>query len=33
VNLEAVNEIPRTANGKFRAVICRLPAAQKEALQ
>jgi phenylacetate-CoA ligase len=33
VRLEPVDEIPRTANGKFRAVICRLPAAQKETLQ
>jgi phenylacetate-CoA ligase len=28
VILEEVNEIPRSANGKFRAVICNLPAQQ-----
>ncbi len=28
VILEAVNEIPRTSNGKFRAVICNLPPEQ-----
>jgi phenylacetate-CoA ligase len=31
VILEAVNEIPRSANGKFRSVICNLPA-QKASL-
>jgi phenylacetate-CoA ligase len=32
VIFEPVGEVPRTPNGKFRAVICDLPAAQKEAL-
>jgi phenylacetate-CoA ligase len=32
VVLEPVNEIPRTANGKFRAVICELPDATRRAL-
>jgi phenylacetate-CoA ligase len=30
VILESMNEIPRTANGKFRAVICRVPLAEIE---
>jgi phenylacetate-CoA ligase len=33
VVLEAVDEVPRTRNGKFRAVICSLPAEQKDALR
>jgi len=32
VTLERVDEVPRTANGKFRAVICELPAATRNAL-
>ncbi len=32
VTLEAVDEIPRTANGKLRAVICNLPAAERDAV-
>lgn len=32
VILERVNEVPREANGKFRSVICRLPAQQRNAL-
>jgi phenylacetate-CoA ligase len=32
VTLERVDEVPRTANGKFRAVICELPAATRKAL-
>jgi hypothetical protein len=30
VILEEVPEVPRTANGKFRAVICNLSAAEKK---
>ena len=33
VILEAVNEIPRSANGKFRSVICNLPAQKASPLQ
>ena len=32
VILERVEDVPRTANGKFRAVICNVPAAQREFL-
>jgi phenylacetate-CoA ligase len=33
VELEQVNEVPRGANGKFRAVVCNLPPRQLEALK
>ncbi|HEY7785243.1 MAG TPA: GNAT family N-acetyltransferase [Pyrinomonadaceae bacterium] len=33
VDLEQVNEVPRGANGKFRAVVCNLPPRQLEALK
>jgi phenylacetate-CoA ligase len=33
VILEQVNEVPRAANGKFRAVICNLPVEQKKRLR
>lgn len=32
VTLEEVSEVPRTAGGKFRTVVCSLPEAQKKAL-
>lgn len=32
VILEAVTEIPRTANGKLRSVMCAIPSAEREAL-
>ena len=32
VTLEEVSEVPRTARGKFRTVVCSLPEAQKNAL-
>jgi phenylacetate-CoA ligase len=32
ITMERVDEVPRTANGKFRAVICELPEATKKAL-
>lgn len=32
VVLEEVTEIPRTARGKFRAVVCELPSAEREAV-
>ena len=33
VIMERVNEVPRAANGKFRAVICNLSTEQKKLLQ
>lgn len=33
VVLERVDEVPRTSNGKFRAVVCNLPAELKESLR
>jgi phenylacetate-CoA ligase len=33
VALERVGTIPRAANGKFRAVLCNLPAPEREALR
>jgi phenylacetate-CoA ligase len=33
VVFEAVEQLPRTAQGKFRAVICELPPAEQRALQ
>jgi phenylacetate-CoA ligase len=33
VVLEAVHEIPRSANGKFRAVICNIPESQRRILE
>lgn len=33
VNLEEVSEIPRSANGKFRAVVCRIPTGGAELKQ
>ena len=32
VLLERVDEVPRERNGKFRAVLCNLPAAEREHL-
>jgi phenylacetate-CoA ligase len=32
VILERVDEVPRTANGKFRAVVCDVPAAQRDSV-
>jgi len=33
VILEPVNEVPRESNGKFRAVVCKLPADQRKSLE
>lgn len=33
VVLERVDEVPREASGKFRAVICQLPKEQRESVQ
>jgi len=33
VILEPVNEVPRTSNGKFRAVICNLPTEMRNSLE
>jgi hypothetical protein len=33
VLLEQVEEVPRMNNGKFRAVICNLPAEKKKSLE